>query len=348
MVGFNKPLVSIVIVTYNSDRYIKNCLETIKKTTYQKLETIVVDNASIDKTLEIIRFNFPKVKLVKNKVNTGYAAGCNQGVAEAQGSYVVIINPDTTVTANWLQPLLENINHKQVAVCQPLIMLSQKPEIVNLSGKTVHYLGFDWLSDYKSKKIHFKVKNIDSFSGSAFLINKKIFKKAGGFDSRYFMYYEDGDLSWRLRLMGYRLLMVPESIVYHDYKYIPDEDYQSTRKKFYLLERNRLITLLKNYSLKSLILISPALFVAELGMIGYFVMKGWVLEKFKGYLWVILNIHKIYNARIISQKLRTIDDKNVSLNFASKIEFKEVKSNLLKYFLNPVFAGYWNIIKKII
>lgn len=348
MAGSKKPLVSIIIVTFNSQKYIKDCLRKVLASDYLNFEVIIVDNNSTDKTVQIIKQNFPNVRVVKRATNLGYAEGNNLGVEKARGDYVAILNPDTQVSQGWLKPLLVGIKKSKVAACQPKIMLKNQKSQINLTGKTTHFLGFDWLENYQKKDYKMSTREINSFSGSAILINKRIFKKLGGFDSLFFMYYEDGDLSWRIRLAGYKIILVPDSIVYHDYKYQTDENYQKMKRKFYYLERNRLIMIFKNYSLRTFFLLLPAFVLMETGMNVYFLGKGWLIEKWKGYFWILGNLPEILRKRYFIQKRRQFSDCEVCRGFAGTIEFKEFNNVFVKWIANPVLSVYWRGVKKLI
>lgn len=343
-----EDLVSIIVVTFNSEKYIAECLEAIYKTRYQKFEVIVVDNKSSDNTTEIVERKFPKTRIMKSGANLGYGGGNNLGAKEAKGKYLAIINPDIQVSKDWLSPLVTAIKSDKTAVCQPKIMLAKNKYHFNLTSKTTHFLGFEWPADYQKRDYQMKEQEITSFSGSALLIKKEIYEESGGFDDSFFMYFEDGDLSWRSRLLGYKILFVPRSVVYHDYKYNPDENIQTSSSKFYHLERNRLLMMLKNYSFKTLILILPAAIFIELGMNFYFLSHGWGFNKFKGYLWIIRNLRPILIRRINIQKERKISDRKLSQNFKGKIEFKEFSTPLLNYCANPILGLYWNAVKKIL
>lgn len=338
------PLVSIIILTYNSQDFIRDCLQTVLETDYPNLETLVIDNNSSDKTLSIVKKEFPDIKTISNKTNFGYAKGNNIGVNHAHGTYIAILNPDTIVSKTWLKPLLAALNNPEIGISQPKIMLKSHPHLINLTGKNTHFLGFEFLKNYQKNDFNIGQQEITSFSGSAFLIKRQTFLDLGGFDEDFFMYCEDGDLSWRSRLMGLKILLVPNSVVYHDYKFQPKEDYQKSKTKFYYLERNRLLMITKNYSLKTLLLILPALLVMEFGMIIYFTSHGWFIEKFKGYLWILSHLSKILNKRRVIQEKRLISDEELTASFTNKIEFKEIKNFILNSFLNPLLAVYWKVV----
>ena len=342
------PLVSIIIPTYNSQADIGNCLRSIGKISYPNYEVVVVDNHSADQTRQIVSKFGQRVQLIKNKINLGFAAAVNLGVKQAKGELALILNPDTMVQANFVQPLVKVLSSDQrIAVCQPAVFLLSSPDKLNLSGKVVHYLGFDWLRDYRQKLIR-QSGPIDSFSGSAFLISKQLFAKVGGLDERYFMYYEDSDLAWRLKLLGYRLQFVAESQIYHDYKFMPREDYLSASRKFFYAERNRLMTIGKNYTAKTLLLVLPALIFFELGMIGFALANGWLTAKLKSYrsLWQ-LRTH-ILRERSRIQPERVITDQQFTANFQGQISFVHFQNPVLKLVANPVLSIYWSTIRRLI
>ncbi|MDP3888618.1 MAG: glycosyltransferase family 2 protein [bacterium] len=347
MTGF-KPLVSVVIVAFNSQNDIKDCLNKIFDSSYTPLEVIVVDNHSTDGTCESVKKNFPKVKLIESKKNLGYTGGNNLGAKLAKGEYLVIVNPDTRVSKSWLEPLILASGQKDIAVCQPKIMLAQKKDLLNATGKITQFLGFEYLSDYKKRDYKLERHEITSFSGSTFLIKRNLFLGLGGFDEDFFMYYEDGDLAWRLRLSGYHILFVPDSVVYHAYKFNPKEDYQKARTKFYLLERNRLAMVIKNYQFRSLLSLLPAISLMEIGMICYFLTRGWCFEKWKGYWWLVKNCKSIMLKRKKIQMERKVTDKILVKQFSSKIEFAEFDNLVLRYLVNPFLYFYWSLVKTII
>ena len=221
------PLVSCIVLTHNSAAYIKKCLEALKNISYPSVEILVVDNNSTDSTLKILSKFSNSVTIFSRDVNDGYAGGHSFGIKKAKGYYLFLLNPDTIVTKNFLQPLVRKLQrNKMIAACQPIVYLMSSKKIINLTGKVTHFLGLDWLRDYQEVKAR-KSGEIISISGSGILLRKSALDQVGGFDHEYFMYYEDSDLSWRLRITGYSLWYCAESIIFHDYKFIPDEKYQS-------------------------------------------------------------------------------------------------------------------------
>ena len=344
----NNPLVSIVIVTYNSSYYIENCLRSLLRIEYKPVEIIIVDCASNDDTLKILSRYEKKINLIKSGKNLGYSGGCNLGAKNSSGKYLLFLNPDTVVDIKFLKPLVAKIEKEdeKTVACQPLVYLLKEKKI-NLSGKITNYLGFDWVRDFNETN-YSEDKELVSLSGSAFLIKSTIFQKAGGYDELYFMYYEDTDLSWRLRLMGFNFLFVPESIVYHDYKYVPKEEYLSMKKKIYLNERNRIITLLKNYSTKTLIIILPAFLIMELSLFVYFWFKGWFTQKILSYIFILKNLKKILRQRKFVQDLRKVEDKIIVRGFVSTLDYVYYQNIFVKYLINPIMFIFWNLVRRLV
>lgn len=344
------PLVSILLVTYNSEDYLDECIKSVILNSYNNHELIIVDNNSTDKTKSIIskyKKKYPKkVVALFEDSNHGYAISNNIAAQIANGEYLFILNPDTVVDEDFLKPLVTEIKNKDVVAVQPIVYLFDK-KTVNLSGKVTHYLAFDWLKDFKAKSV-LKKQRIYSFSGSGVLLDRKIFLELGGFDEFYFMYYEDSDLSWKINLINKKIIFNPLSKLFHDYKYVPEEGYQSLKQKLFYIERNRLITMLKNYSIKSLLLIFPACLFMEAGMFFYALSQGWAVVKLKTYLSILFNFKVIWKNRIKIQKLRKINDKNIFQHLKPKITFEKFSNPIIKFIVNPILELYYLFIKYII
>ncbi len=340
--------VSILLVTYNSQDYLKVCLDSLLKVTYPSKEIIVVDNNSTDQTRAILASYGKNIIVVLSNQNLGYAGGNNLAFEHAKGDYMFVINPDTKVKKDFLQPLVEVMQKDpQVAAAQPLVYLMKSPTKINLSGKETQFLGFDWIRDYL-KLAPSKNDDLESFSGCGVLLRAKILKKIGFYDQLYFMYYEDSDLSWRFRLFKYKIKFVPNSVIYHDYKYVPVESYQPLSQKVYYYERNRLITLFKNYSSRTLILLTPILFILELAMLAYFISQGWGGKKLQGYLFIITNWDKIQDCRANIQKKRLIDDRKILKGFKARLLFGEFQIPAVRYILNPLLLSYYFFLRLLI
>ncbi len=225
-----KKMLSIVVVTYNSAKDIESCLSSIK---FQKegngLEVIVVDNASTDETVHIVN-KFPKVKLIRNPKNLGFARANNQGVAVARGEYLLFLNPDTKLKDDTLKILVEFLDqHPDVAAVAPRLLNfdgSQQLSIRSLpTFRSVLWemTGLPRLFPKWRSIGHWRLRYFDyeQFSfveqpmASCLLIRKAILVELGGFDESFPIYYNDVDLAFRMREKGYKIGYLPQAQVYH-------------------------------------------------------------------------------------------------------------------------------------
>ncbi len=249
------PLVSVAIVNLDGKEYLGRCLDSIKKLDYppDRLEIIVVDNGSTDSSVELIESGYSKVRLIKNDRNTGFAAANNQAAEAAKGEYIAFLNNDTRVDSRWLIELLDPVFEDKEVVASGSKVLSMDGKSLDFVGGMINFEGKGFQIDYGlpvEQDRHLQYKFIPFANGGAMLIQRNIFLEAGGFDSDFFAYYEDVDLGWRLWLMGYRIVFVPKSIVYHQHHGTSDRFSQD--KLRFLKERNSLFSVFKNYDDRNL------------------------------------------------------------------------------------------------
>lgn len=367
--------IAIVIITYNAQDYLPDLFDSLLKQTYPKdlTEIIIIDNASRDETVECIRkfkiqneikhcsemkskdlkptirnleFSFLDVKLIENKENLGFAKGNNIGIKEALKTcpdYLVFLNQDMVVESGWLEKLVEEVEtDERTAVVQPMILLWDEKDKIQTSGNKIHYLGFGYSGDYRESLISCQFSVISYASGAAALVKREVLEKIEGFDGDLWAYHEDLDLGWYIRLLGYEIKRARQSIVYHKYSFTKE------KSKYYFMERNRLIVLLKYYKTKTLILIFPTFLFMEISLWIFALVKGWVREKLKSYKDFLVELKYTLVKRNQIQKLRKVGDKEVIKYFVGKIEFEDIDNFFLKYIVNPILDFYWRIIKKII
>ncbi|MDD5341305.1 MAG: glycosyltransferase family 2 protein [Patescibacteria group bacterium] len=342
--------VAVIIVNFNGREYLDDCLKSLLNLDYPKedLKIFLVDNASTDDSLEFVKHNYPAVDLIINKENLGFAAGNNLALEKAVAEsfdFVYLINQDTVSEPDSLNKLISVLRDERVAAVQPRLMLWPEKDKVNSLGNSIHFLGFGFSSGgYQKFSGNLTPREIAYASGAAVLIKTEVLKKIGLFDPDFFMYHEDLDLGWRARLAGYDILLVPEAVVYHKYQF------SKSIKKYYFMERNRLICLLENYKLGTLILIFPTWLLMEIGLFIFSIKSGFWLEKLKvcGYFLKPKTWKKIRRERREKRAKRVTGDKEVIKFFTGRIEFQEIDNFFIKKIANPVFNLYWQIIKHLI
>jgi GT2 family glycosyltransferase len=262
-------LVSIIVVTFNNAKDIRACLDSLRAQTYGPVEIIVFDNASTDGTVDSIRSVYSEVELVESQVNIGFAAANNRAVSLAQGDFLAFLNPDATVEPDWLLPLLRVLQSDgTVGAITPSLVFADAPDTLNACGNKVHLSGITYCREYGKPATDGPPEEVGAISGAAFVMRKNLFLKIGGFEERFFLYFEDTDLSLRLRCTGLRCMAVPHSRVRHAYKAIFGSD------KILFMERNRYLSLLSLMSKRILFMMLPSLLVAEVASWGYCVLRG--------------------------------------------------------------------------
>ncbi|MDO5841614.1 MAG: glycosyltransferase family 2 protein [Methanosarcina mazei] len=227
--------VSVVILSYNSKEDLKECIPSLISQTYQDFEIIFVDNASTDGSEEFIRANYPEIKVVQTGKNLGYPAGNNAGFEVAEGEYIVVVNPDTVPDPEWLAELVKPLeNDLTIAATTSKVLIYYQKDKINTCANTAHYTGLTFCRGLnKSASELDSCQPVGAVSGCSFAIRSDMLKNINGFDSDFFLYQEDADLSWRIRFAGGKIMYIPESIIYHKFRLSI-----APQKEFYL-ERNR-------------------------------------------------------------------------------------------------------------
>ncbi len=335
-------LASIILLSYNSRKDLAECIPSLIIQTYTNHEIIVVDNASTDKTPEFIKANYPDIKLIETGSNLGYPAGNNVGARHAKGEYIIILNPDTIVDSDWLSQLIKPFEeYPDIALTTSKILMYHQQDTINTCANHSHFTGIDFCKGLYEHTLYFsKPEEVGAVSGCSFAIRREIFEELGGFDPDFFLYLEDIDLSWRARLAGYKIMFVPLSIVYHKFRLSV-----SPLKEFHL-ERNRYLMLMKNCSLKMMILISPALLVTEIVTLGYAVLHGmpYIHNKLCAYWWVLMNPDKIITNRRKVQKNRKISDKEFLRLLEWKIPFEQmIENRITRGMVDVIFNSFYGI-----
>jgi len=244
------PAVSVIVLNWNGKDHLRECLRSLEALDYpgEKLELIVLDNGSTDGSVEFIGRSHPRVKLLRNEENLGFAGPNNRAAAESGGRCLAFLNNDMRVREDWLRKLVEQLDPQRDVSCVASKVLSWDGTSIDFVDAGINFEGKGFQEYYQSKELyrHQEVKEVVFPNGGAFLVTREAFEAAGGFDEDYFAYYEDVDLGWRLRLQGQRVVVAPDAVAYH--KHGATSSVLPAEIKQFHLERNALYSVLKNYS----------------------------------------------------------------------------------------------------
>jgi GT2 family glycosyltransferase len=343
MIAGESPLVSILIVNWNGKALLGDCLTSITSQTYRNYEILVVDNDSTDGSVEYIERNFPSVRIIQNSQNEGFARACNNGMLCSRGEYIAVLNSDMELDKHWLEELTKPLQNKNIAATTAKALFFDDREKINYAGGAVNFLGFAFPKHFKdSKDIDLEHETTEYMAGGLSCLRRKVLDKVGLFDEDFFMYFEDVDLSYRIRAAGYKLILAPKAIVYHK------ADFKKMKDKFYHIEKNRLRFLIKNYSLRTLLLITPAFFITEIGVLLYSLFGGWFHKKVYSYLDILMSLPKLIRKRRQSEKMRRSKDSQIMAGFTGAIRYEEIANPLLDNVLNPALDFYWRLIRRVL
>jgi len=251
MKDFELPFVSIIIVNYNGKHYLEECLSSLGGSDYprDRIEVILVDNASTDGSFEYVKKKFPNVRILQLNKNYGFCKPNNEGVKIAKGEYVVFLNNDTAVDKKWLSELVKGVlSDKDVVSCASKMLYYQRKEIINTAGGKITIIGGGFYRGYGDKdgEKYNKFEYTGFGCGAGVLVKKVFFEKIGGFDEDYYAACEEHDLGWKSWLYGYKVLYVPTAVMYHKESGTFGSKSSSQPIKVYLITRNRLYNLFKN------------------------------------------------------------------------------------------------------
>ena len=225
----------------------------VANTRGEGMEIVVADNGSTDSSRDILRKEFPSVRVIELDRNYGFAEGYNRALAETDSTYIVLLNSDVEVTAGWLLPLLDYMdNHPSVAAVQPKILSDTDRKRFEHAGAAGGYLDALGYPFCRGRIVGYTAEDRGQYdmpadvlwtSGACMCVRTDIYKRVGGLDAAFFAHMEEIDFCWRLNCRGYRLVCLPKSRVYHLGG--GALNYESPRKT-YLNFRNNLLMLYKN------------------------------------------------------------------------------------------------------
>jgi GT2 family glycosyltransferase len=294
------PKVSIIILNWNGKHLLKDCLDSVFNQTYPNYEVILVDNGSTDGSVELVKKEYPKAKLIKNDKNYGFAEGNNIGIRFAlkdpEVENIVLLNNDTKADKNWLNELADaQADIAQSKILTPDGQISSTGLLYSRNG-----LAFDWKSSRHDEE-PFGASGVAASFKREVLEDTKL--NEDFFDGDFFCYSEDADLSFRSRLRGWVIKYVPKSVVYHKGSATAGGE---SKFSIYYGHRNNVWVLIKNMPLQLLIKYFWKIFLAQIGSVLFYVVRGNGTTIIKAKFDAIKQIPKMLEKRKLIQEKRTI------------------------------------------
>lgn len=314
--------VDVVICHHRNRAWLDACLQALYNSTQVPARVVVVDNGSVDGSRELLDECYPQVEVLHNRQNVGFVQGNLQGYAHLAGSdsqYLWLLNHDTVVAADALEHMLATLAAQpQTAAVQPKMRSIPYPGKLDYAGGAGGYLdayGYPFARGRIFNTLeHDNGQYDDSVpifwaSGASFLVRYSTLDEVGFLDERYYAVSEEIDLSWRIWLAGYRILSVPNAVVYHQGGFRPG---RMDAHGMYLRHRNSLITLLKNYSTRNLWRYFPTRLLLEFAAMGYNLLRGQPRFAWAG-LCALASVcrqlpHILRKRRRVQQHIRRVPD----------------------------------------
>jgi GT2 family glycosyltransferase len=267
---------SVVVVTYNGREAVERCLPRLAEQLGDGDELVVVDNASRDGTAEAVARVAPEARVLRSERNLGFAGGANAGAGMARNPLLLFVNPDALPAPGFADAIRRPWEESRGWAAWMGLVTMEGGERANTTGGVAHFTGIAWSGEAGRAVVDAVPPGpgeVAFVSGACLAIPRDEWRRSGGFDPEFFMYCEDVDLSFRLRLTGGRLGIEPAARVDHDY------DFHKGADKWRRLERNRWATLVRTYPGVLLALLAPALALSELALLAIAAAGGWLPSK---------------------------------------------------------------------
>ncbi|HLI28668.1 MAG TPA: glycosyltransferase [Chloroflexota bacterium] len=279
------PSLAVVVPNYNGADHLADCLGSLEALAYprDRLELILVDNASRDASLALVQRRFPRVRVLRNRANRGFAAACNQGVRAARAPLVALLNNDARVHPDWARALVEALQEYPAAAAAGARILDWTGARIDFAGGLMNFYGHAFQRLYGAPAEADPDRRVRATlfaCGGAMAVRREAFLAVGGFDEAYFAFFEDVDLGWRLWVLGHAVLYVPDAVAYH--KGHATASRVPAHQLRVLYERNALYTIIKNYERGTLERVLPAalLLATQRGLMsGRIATAPWVLGR---------------------------------------------------------------------
>lgn len=347
--GEAKP--TLCIVNFNGVRHLPTTLGAAVALADQFAEILLVDNASTDDSVALVARDFPQVQVLRMPGNAGPGAARNAGLREARGDLVLLIDNDVCLSPDCAERLTAALTeHPAAAIAAPRVLYAHNPEIIQYDGAASHFLGVMMLENPDVPVVGScrEVRRTSSVITCAIMVDRRRLPDPAPFDESFFIYLEDHDFAVRMRALGAEILAVPEAVCYHGdgtagLSIRALGKYSSMR--VFCMIRNRWLVMLKSYSGRSLLVLSPLLVVYELAQLGLVLRKGWWREWCRAVGWVAGNWGDIMSKRRDIQRRRKRPDRELlsggRIPFRVELTSGNLERRLLRA-LDATAAAYWS------
>jgi GT2 family glycosyltransferase len=328
--------VSAVVVSFSDPVGARLAVESLLSQSGPPIEILVVDNAPDARMTAAMAVwaGDSRVRLVHSGENLGYTLACNRAAAEARGDWLFFLNPDARADPDCLGTMLRAATPAAGVLGAQVLLPDGR---TNAGDNPIHITGIAWAGRYGEPAEHGPARRVAAVSGAALLARAGVFRDLGGMCERFFMYQDDVDLCWRMRLAGWDVVFCPDATVWHEY------EFEKGAWKWYLLERNRLWSVVSNYSGRTLLLLSPLLVCTELVIAARATREGWIRELLRAWGSTLAALPELLRWRLRVQRRRRVSDGELLELMCGRFETALLASGVSAA-VNPLMVGYRRVL----
>jgi GT2 family glycosyltransferase len=358
MTDTEQPGVTVVTVNYNHASYLPSYIDSLRASRYPLTAIIIVDNGSTDDSLAILA-RYPDVTVVANKENIGYSAALNQAFQQASSPLVCATGPDVEVDPDWLLPLIEQYRRDPegvFAVASRVLTLDRRA--IQSAGGSLHFTGhlcvFDMWQPVENGTAQETPCVVGAIDSTSMLVDRAKFLQIGGCDRDFFVYHEEFDYCYRARMRGWQCWYHPQSQVYHgdgSHEFSVRSSGAYPRMRPFLHTRNRLLAILKDYQIRTLVGIIPILLLIETLNYVMLIRVGLHTTYHEALGWIWQHRKEIMLKRAVIQPERTISDRDLLTADALTITpllLQTMPLRVAKRILDVILGVYWTIVRRML
>ncbi len=344
--------ITFCIVNFNGEQFLEETLASVFRHKHISDEVLLIDNASKDGSLALVRSFFPEVKIIKMGFNRGPGAARNAGFKLAANDWICFLDNDVSLTANCVADLVAALRDRPRALAaMPRVLFAADPLRIQYDGADAHYLGTMIIHNQGMPLAGAPnmIKRLGSIITACFLVHRARWHLGDPFDENLFIYFDDHDFALQINLSGFEVLGVPTAQVLHregtaglSLRRLG----RYTEMRLFNKICNRWQIIWKYYALQTLLLFSPVLLIYEGFLLAAAVKKRWLKEWLTAVRWMFCNRRSIYHRRVELQKRRKVSDRwmfrNGPLPFSDYLAQDRPEKSSIEL-LNKMITGYWRI-----
>jgi len=333
--------ITAVVVAFGHPAAAEAALRSVLEQSLAPLEVLVLDNDPAGETAHALATADlpPNVRVMHPGANLGYTRAVNLAAGEASGEWLFFINPDAVAQGDCLERLLEAVDAPDVALVGAQILLPDGR--VNAGENPVNIAGISWSGRYGRPREHGPARDTAAVSGAGLLVRRDAFIAVGGLCPYFFMYVDDTDLAWRLRLTGRRVRYCPAAVVVHDY------EFEKGPHKWFYLERNRAWAILSNLKPGTLALLAPMLLVTEALVVARAISEGWLTQKVRAWASLARKIPELVRWRRSVQATRSVSDYHILDLFHASVTTDLIDTGLPRW-VDPCIERYRSAVLRLL